>query len=126
MKLSTTSFPLRTGSHHPLRIHSFNDSPLTPVCPGRRRPCRSILHEATHDIVHCIFVRVFALLRLLQACRDKSLLKVVDDVVEVLETQTHTDEVGRNAPFDFLLVRELLMCGHPRVDDERFGIADVG
>jgi hypothetical protein len=61
-----------------------------------------------------------------QAGRVESLLEVVDDVVDVLETQGDTDQVGGDTSLDLLLVGELLVGGSPGVDDEGLGVTDVG
>lgn len=56
----------------------------------------------------------------------KGLLEVEDDVFDVFEAETDADEVRGDAAFDLLFVGELLVRGDPRVDDEGFGITDVG
>lgn len=49
----------------------------------------------------------------------------MDDVVDVLQAKRDTDQIWCDTALDLLLVRDLLVCGAPWVDNERFRIADV-
>ena len=62
----------------------------------------------------------------LESSRHKSLLKVMRDILHIFQTDTHSDQIGRNTALDLFLVRQLLVSGHPGVDDQGFGIANVG
>jgi len=53
------------------------------------------------------------------------LVQVRDDVVFVLQTDGKADEVVRDARFEPLLRRQLLVGGGRRVDHEALGVADV-
>lgn len=56
----------------------------------------------------------------------KRLLKIVNDIANVLQSQTDSDQIRRHTGLDLLLVRQLLVRGPPGVDDQGLRIADVG
>jgi hypothetical protein len=53
------------------------------------------------------------------------LLEVVDDVVNVLVADGDTDEVFGDSAVPPFLLRELLVCRSPRMDRQRFRVADT-
>ena len=55
----------------------------------------------------------------------EALLKVPDDVVNVLGTDRDADQVLRDAAVGFLRVGQLLVGRGPGVDGQGFGIADA-
>ncbi|KAB8760612.1 hypothetical protein FH972_026604 [Carpinus fangiana] len=56
----------------------------------------------------------------------EALLKVGDDVVNVLYADADADQVGGDAGVGLLLVGQLLVGGGPGVDGQTLGVADVG
>lgn len=123
LQFLATRTVLNTSSHLPLidRIPS-----LRAISSRLRRPRHPILHETLGNILIGTCERIDTLLRRLQACKHKRLLEIKDDVLDVFEAEGDTDQVGGDAAFDLLFVWQLLVGGDPWVDDESFGIADVG
>lgn len=58
--------------------------------------------------------------------RRKRLLKVGNDIVNVLGTDRDADAIFRNARRKTLLLGQLLMGRSPRVDGKSLGVADAG
>src|SRR5665811_1033245 len=54
------------------------------------------------------------------------LVEVGDDVVDVLEADRDSDQIGRHAAGDLILSRELRVGGGCGVDDQALGLADIG
>lgn len=54
------------------------------------------------------------------------LLKIGDNVVNVLSADGDTDRVLGHTRVDAFLFRQLLVRGRPRVNGEGFGVADTG
>ncbi len=63
--------------------------------------------------------------RLCGRCRE-GLFQVVDDVIGVFDPDRHANVLGADTGTTLLVGVELLVRGAGRVDDECFGIADVG
>lgn len=55
----------------------------------------------------------------------KGLLKVVENVINVLGADGNPDEVFGDTAIGLFFIRELLVCGGPRVDGQRFGVTDA-
>jgi hypothetical protein len=54
------------------------------------------------------------------------LLKVLLDIIKVLNAHRYSDQIRGNATLNLLLVGELLVGRDPRVDDERLSISNIG
>jgi hypothetical protein len=50
----------------------------------------------------------------------------MNNVVDVLNADRDPDHVGRHARLDAFLLGQLFVCGEPRMNRERFGIANAG
>lgn len=71
----------------------------------------------------CVFRVTFALG--LGACRFERLLKVCNDVVDMLRADRDTDQVFCNTAVILLIVAQLFVSGGPRVDCEGLGVTDA-
>ena len=76
--------------------------------------------------LHVLLPRRDPSLARLQPRRLERLVKVMRDVVDMLQAQTDTDHIRRDTPTDLLLVGDLLMRRPPWVDDERLRVPNVG
>ena len=72
---------------------------------------------------HVLFVSFRIRLRRL-ACGER-LLKIRNDIVNVLSTDRNADKVLRDTAVRLLLVAELLMRRSPWVDSQGFGVSDT-
>lgn len=84
-----------------------------------------------HRLSRCISVSVcFAVLGVtlasgLRSRRRERLLKVGNDVVNVLRTDGDTDEILGNTTVDTLFFAKLFVSCRPRVDGESLGVANA-
>jgi len=59
-------------------------------------------------------------------CGLNRLVEVGDNIADVLDANREPDQFGRDAGISLFFHGELLVGGRGRVNDERFGVADVG
>lgn len=91
----------------------------------RSTSCK-LAHKTSPDMSQCVLEWILTLVGFLEACSDKCLLKVVNNIFNILNPCGNTNQIRCHAALDLLLVGELLMRGHPRVDDESLRIAHIG
>ena len=88
-----------------------------------RRSTHLCLCACISPLNHVLFVCFSIGLRRLAG--SKRLLKVSDDVVNVLSANRNTDEVFRNPAVCLLFVAELLMCCRPGMNSQSLRVANT-